>query len=490
MRAMRKMELVGVMMILASCQASKVATSTDQRSKNSNSELVYKSTMLSEAQQKIWFGFDMQKDSIPGISLRETKVFLNDKESTGAIVAILDSGIELHHPQLADHVWRNSDEIASNNQDDDQNGYIDDLNGWNFLGDIYFAPLEVTRIVAGAKQNDRLEEARSIVKSKSEELQGFLDQYGPAYRSGEAPSGFLKAYEYRKVQSDYHYNTAFDPRDVLEDNPHDIADTNYGNNKVQNQDEEELHGTHVAGIFTQIIKEVGAGEITFMPIRSTPRGDEYDKDVALAIRYAVDNGAKVINMSFGKAFSMYPEMVYEAIEYAESKDVLLVHAAGNNGENVDTTMVYPNDHRGTDKEIVDNFITVGAINRYYNETLIPSFTNYGFQNVDIFAPGHDIYSSIPGNKYEYQRGTSMAAPMVSAVAALIRSYYPKLTAPQVKQIIMESGLPGPEIIWLEGGDEILREYPFTAICKSGRILNAYNALKMADEISKKQNDTN
>ena len=217
-----------------------------------------------------------------------------------------------------------------------------------------------------------------------------------------------------------------------------------------------------------------------MPVRAVPNGDEYDKDIALAIRYAVDNGAKVINGSFGKDYSPHAQWVYDAIKYAASKDVLIVHAAGNDSKNVDTEPNFPTD-QVDGVEIADNLLTIGALNYKYGENLIAKFSNYGQKNVDVFAPGVKIYATVPQNKYKYLQGTSMASPNAAGVAALIRSYYPNLKAAQVKQILMQSGTPINMEVKVDAKG--IKE-PFSETCVSGKIVNAYNALKMADEMSK------
>lgn len=219
-----------------------------------------------------------------------------------------------------------------------------------------------------------------------------------------------------------------------------------------------------------------------MPVRSVPDGDEYDKDIALSIRYAVDNGAKVINTSFGKYYSPHADWVYDAIKYAASKDVLIVNAAGNDGLDLDTVNVYPNDQIDNGTEIADSFITIGALNYEYGENMVANFSNYGKVNVDIFAPGVQIWAPTPLNTYEFLQGTSMAAPAVAGIAAVIRSYYPKLSAPQVKKILMDSGI-SPNIDVILGGDPSNKQ-PFSSISKSGNIVNMYNAFIMADKLSR------
>ncbi len=221
-----------------------------------------------------------------------------------------------------------------------------------------------------------------------------------------------------------------------------------------------------------------------------PDGDEYDKDIALAIRYAVDNGAKVINGSFGKSFSPHKEWVYDAIKYAEKKDVLIVHAAGNDGYNIDEikNINYPNDSKDNVKEFASNLITIGAINKSYGENVVASFSNFGKINVDVFAPGEEIYATVPNNKYKYLQGTSMASPNAAGVAALIRSYYPKLKAAQVKKILMDSGVALPSMVVLGKSENPNEKTPAVSSIessKTAKMVNAYNALLMAEKMSKK-----
>jgi subtilisin family serine protease len=260
----------------------------------------------------------------------------------------------------------------------------------------------------------------------------------------------------------------------------------YGNNKYWGpnpEKEDAFHGTHVAGIIAaERDNDKGvngvANNVKIMVVRAVPDGDEYDKDIAMAIRYAADNGATVINTSFGKYHSTHPEWVWDAIKYAASKDVLIVNAAGNEGINLDNTQVYPQDQVGTQPNISDNFLTVGALNYEYGSNLVASFSNYGAETVDVFGPGVAIYSTTPNNKYRNAQGTSMASPAVAGVAAVIRSQYPKLTAGQVKQVLMESGLEASANVNL--GDESTKR--FNTITTSGKMVNLYNALIMASKL--------
>jgi len=280
------------------------------------------------------------------------------------------------------------------------------------------------------------------------------------------------------------YNLDFKGR-IAGDNPYDIKDTDYGNSFVRGSLTEESHGTHVSGIILANRKNnIGmngvATNVQLMTVRAVPNGDEYDKDVALAIRYAVDNGAKVINMSFGKSYATNPKWVYDAIKYAEKHDVLLVHAAGNDSSNLAAYKNYPTDAPDKLNEIADNVITIGSSTRHYNEKLVSSFSNYGKVNVDVFAPGSEIYSTIPNNEYDFKQGTSMASPMVAGVAAMIRSYYPELSASQVKHIIMNSGTKVNFEVLLPGGKG--KKVPFSDLSVSGSVINAHNALILAEKM--------
>ena len=229
-----------------------------------------------------------------------------------------------------------------------------------------------------------------------------------------------------------------------------------------------------------------ADHVRIMPVRTVPDGDEYDKDVALALRYAIDNGAKVINTSFGKEFSPHKQWVYDALKYAAEKDVLIVNAAGNDAKNIDVQPTFPDDNIDG-KEFTDTMITIGALNYEYNENLVASFSNYGKNNVDLFSPGVQIYATVPENKYKFLDGTSMAAPEVAGVAALIRAYFPNLKAREVKQILMESGLtPTISEVIVGGPDEEqeAKRMLFSDLCKSGKMVNAYNAIILAAQRSK------
>ncbi|MGB5667027.1 MAG: S8 family peptidase [Maribacter sp.] len=490
---------------------------------------------LTESQKKSWGHADLGTDTIPGMSVdRAYEEIIGSKKGTKVIVAVLDSGIDLNHEDLDDVLWTNRKEKAGNGKDDDNNGYIDDIHGYNFLGESYNEQLESARILRlklgdaslqakakaeldkeyrqalGNKQQyeqilqavksadaavkkhlgktDYNKKDVSGIKTEDQSLQqhiGILMQmYTFADSIPEVFEELEKGIKHFTEQLNYNFKVDFDGRKVVGDNPYDLMDTNYGNGNPQNRVEDESHGSHVAGIIAAE-RNNGKGangvanNVAIMSIRAVPNGDEYDKDIALGIRYAVDNGAKIINCSFGKAFSPNAEWVYDAIRYAASKDVLIVHAAGNDGVNLDDPKNpnFPNDQINNGVEFVDNVITVGALDPKYGSEMVASYSNYGPINVDVFAPGTDIYSTVPNNKYEFMPGTSMASPAVAGVAALVRSQYPSLSASQVKKIILESGL-SPKATVILGGDAS-NNGTLDKISSSGKIVNAYNALIMA-----------
>ncbi len=516
---------------------------------------------LSEAELKNWPAKDLASDTIPGMSVNKayTEIIKNSKPST-VIVGVVDSGVDIEHEDLKNSIWTNTDEVPGNGKDDDSNGYIDDIHGWNFLGDEVDENLEYVRILRKLKPKYDGKSESSISTADREEYNLYLEtkaEYEKEHQeiiqnrdqtkeilnqvqeAHQAISKELKTENYTKEQvSDYkpltqgmqrykyiitqmqnqvdeniphvmeliqeeidyykdrlntHLNFDLNERVKTGDDPYDITDRNYGNNQVMGPEKSKeniKHGTHVAGIIAaQRDNNIGikgiASNAKILVVRAVPNGDEYDKDIALGIRYAVDNGAKVINTSFGKYYSTNPEWVRDAIKYAAQKDVLIVNAAGNEGLNLDQKMVYPNDQMPDNpQEISDNFLTVGALNYEYGSGLVAGYSNVGKSNVDIFAPGSKIWSTTPNNTYEYLQGTSMASPEVAGIAAIIRGFYPKLSAGQVKQIIMDSGLSTGATVIVAGDRNNTQK--FNKLSSSGKMANLYNALILADQIAKNQ----
>ena len=496
-----------------------------------------KEAELTEQEKHTWGHLDLVKDTIPGMSVDKTyEELIKDKKGKKVIVAVIDSGIDIDHEDLNDVVWTNEDEIPNNGKDDDKNGYVDDIHGWNFLGDAYDEQLEYVRLLASGNTSDpnyaRAESEHSgeyqnysAYKANYEQILTQLNDADEALKAYFKKDNYTKEevnaiktedeklkqavgiaqYAYNNLGHDsmtdakarferglgqindflnYNLNKDFNGRKTG-DNPDDFSQKFYGNGNVKPSEKGESHGTHVAGIIAAE-RNNGKGvngvanNVEIMSIRTVPNGDEYDKDVALAIRYAVDNGAKVINTSFGKYYSPHSDWVRDAIAYAGEHDVLIVNAAGNESLDIDKKDVFPNDAIGTGTEVSDNFITVGALEPKYGSGMIAGFSNYGKINVDIFAPGARVYSTTPENEYGTKGGTSMASPAVAGIAALIRSYYPKLSAAQVKQVILDSGLPLTTKVVVGGDANDVRA--FATLSKSGKIANAYNAFILASQV--------
>lgn len=498
---------------------------------------------IGEEAHKHWAHSDLATDTIPGMSLDKAYKFLEGKKSTTVIVGVIDSGIDIEHEDLKGVLWTNPKEIAGNGIDDDNNGYVDDIYGWNFLGgEGVAAPeqLELTRMYKAGKERFEGKTAAEITTVDKADYDAYLDLKEVYIKKAEGGIKTLERMdflldainsikkhlnkdaielsdvttiktedselsqkvaaitavfgrgasekdivEYREtLVSNKSYDIDFNGR-MTGDDQNNISVTNYGNGFVIGSKEIESHGTHVSGIIladrTNNLGMMGvANNAVLMSVRAVPDGDEYDKDVALAIRYVVDNGAKVVNMSFGKSYSPKSAWVFDAIKYAAKHDVLLVHAAGNSGENIDVEDNFPNDSSDKIKEISDNLLTVGAMSEYNNEKLPASFSNYGKLNVDVFAPGVQIYSTVPQDKYAKYSGTSMASPEAAGVATLIRSYYPSLSASQVKHILMNSSVKFERIMNIPGKKD--EKTSFKDLSVSGGVVNAYNALRMADQM--------
>ncbi len=472
------------------------------------------------------------------------------------IVAILDSGIDIEHPDLKPHIWVNPGEVAGNKKDDDGNGYVDDIHGWNFLGgadgrSVIKESLEVTRLygkqkakwenaevsklkgnqlkeyneylemkevveskIEGARQHidetsqmktmimTALEAAKKVVGNDTlrvEELEKSTDENvlmaAKIIRNVEeqglkvesidwlievATEQFLMQTQADEDALNFRYNPDYDSRKIVGDNYYDFAVRNYGNNDVGG--EFSYHGTHVAGIVGAVRNnDLGmngiADNVALMSVRLIPDGDERDKDVANGIIYAVDNGAEVINMSFGKGYSPEKYLVDNAMKYAAKKDVLLVIGSGNEGADMDQEPNFPNDtYYGKKKAKIKNLISVGAVGPEGGNASIAEFSNYGKTQVDVFAPGVYIYSTTPDSLYDYASGTSMAAPVVSGMAAMIRSRYPKLSASQVKDILIKSVRKLPGTVIQPGTFE---EVPAASLSVSGGAVDLPAAMALA-----------
>lgn len=514
---------------------------------------------------KDWFLLDPEMDRVQGVSAEKAySTILKDRPSRTVVVAVIDSGVDPEHEDLKDVMWVNEKEIAGNGVDDDKNGYVDDIHGWNFIGgkngnvgpDTY----EVTREYARLKKAYENFDEKNVTKKNKEEYEywkkvkekyerdsefnkkqfelysnqfnayanffltvRFYDSIltrklgAPITKSSLASiqnqndtiavakatltrvfenigedisiAEFLEEFatyleqvqdgvEHYETAVEYGYNLEFDSRSIVGDNPNDLYEKGYGNNDVKGPN--ARHGTHVAGIIAaNRNNDIGikgiANNVRIMSVRAVPDGDERDKDVANAIIYAVDNGAKIINMSFGKSFSPHKEAVDKAVKYAESKGVLIVHAAGNDSKNLDVENNFPTRKLQKKGEVL-NWIEVGA-SAAGNDEFVGSFSNYGKKSVDLFAPGVEIYSTTPDNTYEDLQGTSMACPATAGVAAILMSYFPELTATDVKQLLMQSTRKFDGLKVTQPGADT--QVPFKDLSISGGLVNAYEASKLA-----------
>lgn len=489
-----------------------------------------------------------------GMNTEKAYKSLAKRKSTTVVVAVIDSGIDIEHEDLKGKIWTNPNEIAGNGIDDDKNGYIDDIHGWNYLGgpngkNQQYARLEKTRLFAKLEPRfkgvesgkvssadkadfDLYKKLEKEIENEKKDTEGNLAQYeqlslmiptitqalteklganftvedvdkwkptdpqelqmkqiGRYIASGDLNEEAIKeALASMKASSEFQLNAAYNDREFIGDNPDDFNDTKYGNNDVEGPD--ALHGTHVGGIIGAIRGNTLGGDgvcenVKLMSIRTVPDGDEQDKDVALAIRYAVDNGAQVINMSFGKGYSAHPKEVYEAFLYAELKGVLLVQAAGNSAEDIDTAPNFPTNHYEFQTKKLTNHLMIGASTRNSKEKLAAVFSNYGQTSVDVFAPGFEIYNSVPQSDYKNLQGTSMASPMVAGVAALLKSYFPTLTMVEIREVILSSAKSYKGTMQTKPGAENLVD--FGTLSTTGGVVDVSAAVKActAKEKSKK-----
>jgi subtilisin family serine protease len=503
---------------------------------------------------------DPSEDGVMGTGAQKAHELVRNKSpKKTVVVAVIDSGVDLDHEDLKGKIWINKGEVPGNGIDDDKNGYVDDVHGWNFIGgkdgshvaeDSHELTREYLRLKAkfdgmdqsGIKKRQREEyaywlkiqenftstqkeaeenfvffqnlqdgftRAAEIVK-EALEVEDFdasdLDRVTseePAVASAKSMLGQIfgnmrqegmtindilseiaKGVEYYETQVKYAYNPEFNPRSIIGDNPEDYKDKDYGNNDPTGPDAN--HGTHVSGIIAADrnndlgIKGI-AEHVLIMAIRAVPNGDERDKDIANAIYYAVDNGADIINMSFGKSYSPGKKAVDKAVKYAEKKGVVLIHAAGNSSKETSSSNNFPNRYF-TKKGEASNWIEVGASGWQSDQTLAAEFSNFSQTGVDLFAPGVDIYSTTPGSTYENNSGTSMAAPTVAGVAALVLAYYPELKASQVKEILKASVYDrADQEVVKPGSEDLVR---FSQLSSTGGVVNAYKALQLAETMSK------
>jgi cell wall-associated protease len=508
--------------------------------------------MLAQAPTKApanWFNLSYSTDHVHGVNTERTYTDLvKGRKPDTIIVAVIDGGVDYMHEDLKDVMWHNPGEIPGNKIDDDKNGYVDDVYGWNFIGgadgkNVQYDNLELTRLYRPLHKKYKDKDASSIKPQDQTEYNQYLlykkdfDDKVKYWEGLKTQMTFFKSYirdvsqqakkdsadyaafqafepgdRYKKLHLilklalkeekdwadfqkqinegdeqvnnflNYALNLDYDPRDIVGDNYSDNNQRIYGNPDVKGPD--ALHGTHVAGIIAaNRMNNVGIfgvnTAVKIMAIRCVPNGDERDKDVANAIRYAVDNGAKVINMSFGKAYSPNKGVVDEAVKYAQSKGVLLIHAAGNDNKDIDVENNFPND-RFLDGGKASNWIEVGALSWKDGKQVVAPFSNYGQMNVDVFAPGVDINSCKSNGGYLDESGTSMAAPVCAGVAAMLKCYFPKLTPEQIKEIIEKSSDKSVAKKKVIKPGEKKKKVRFKTLSATGGIVDLYAAFKLAE----------
>jgi subtilisin family serine protease len=485
-----------------------------------------------------WYNKDLSQDIIMGTSVDKaySEILKDLIPKKTVVVAVIDGGVDIYHKDLEGKIWVNTDEIPDNKIDDDNNGYIDDVNGWNFLGNdsgeiIYYENLEYTRIVKSKNENAKdYEKAKKLyedeltkrktqknnyykfkeawenakltikentdvtvqsqqdllkINSKNEAVLRAKNFLSKKYSQGVDENLINRLLKTNAEYLDYFLNVDFNARELIGDDILNFDDRYYGNNNVKGSRSD--HGTTVAGVIAaQRDNGIGingiAENVQIMVLCSTPKGDERDKDVALSIIYAVDNGADIINMSFSKEFSPQKDFVDQAVRYAEEKGVLIVHGAGNKGQSLDLNERFPSDIY-LDMTEPTNWLNVGATTIHLDEEVIGIFSNYGINHVDIFAPGVDIVSLDSSNTYIKISGTSIAAPILTGISALILSYYPDLTPKDLITILMESSYKvtkPKKVLTPSLSDEKRIKAKFSTLSKSGGIVNAYNAFKYID----------
>lgn len=503
-----------------------------------------------------WHNLDLEKDQILGTSVdRVYSELINGIAAKKVItVAVIDSGVDIVHEDLEGKIWINPNEIPGNGIDDDQNGYIDDIHGWNFIGNsdgtnMFYENMEITRLVRKydkkyrqmpnasslppeevpafelykkAKQEHsallkhhttekdnlskfvlRWEASKSIVKKAtgSDEIDlNVLMSFEPEtqrqraakeflfsrYNRGFTEKNLINILTNNATYLDYYLNVDFVSRELIGDDPYDIEDRDYGNPDVKGPRSD--HGSGVSGIIAAN-RENGIGingiaeSVNIMALRVVPKGDERDKDIALAIRYAADNGAQIINMSFGKTQSPEKRFIDDAVRYAQEKGVLLIHGSGNDGINIDETPRYPSDYF-IDGEQAELWIQVGATGMSVDNDLVAVFSNYGVEHVDLFAPGVDMISLDSASTYSQHSGTSLSAPVVSGIAALIWSYHPQFTANDIKEVLFKSVYTTKKKIFIPGtGQEKRKKSRLSDLSVTGGIVNAFAAFKAAQSLA-------
>jgi len=481
------------------------------------------------AQKPNWQGMDLKKDSLFGASTEIAYArLLQNKKWKDVIIAVIDMGIDTNHEDLKNSLWTNPKEIAGNGIDDDHNGYVDDMHGWNFsecvdckqdvtllatrdkkffdslsystIPEAYSASYLVNRRAIRENDAERAKVSKILLRLtfNAAVLDEILKKIGKSvplvsdfcsYQTKDTVERLICnlvtqalcryddfiAYRRKNVEEPigvlkYQVEHAMNTDDQTREEPTDAGNNDVTGPTLLLDESSSYHGSSVTGILAATRNnsfgiDGVADHVKIMSLRVVSFFQEMrDESLAKAIRYAVDNGARIINMSFGNSFSLCKKHVDEAVKYAMSKDVLIVKSAGNDGIDVDKQAQFPNRFFADSTGAAEAWITVAASTAKDDSSLVPPFSNYGKRSIDVFAPGVHLMSTFSGSTYGDATGTSVAAPVAAGIAALIMEYYPDLTAVQVKDIIMKSVVKR----------DILKDK-----CVSGGVVNAYNALLLA-----------
>lgn len=536
-----------------------------------------------------WQNLSPEKDGIYGADVNGAYDFLKGKKSKKKVtVALIGTGIDVEHEDLQGSLWINPKE-KPNGRDDNKNGKIDDINGWNYLGNAQGEVLEKARTFAdreylrlkdkysriqhyGDKYVVVSDDEKELLEVAPPENKPEFDYFNRVVRKESAIGSKYSSIELMKVSRIYangltdklkakfpdkeHFSyqdfgsmidrndtdtlrmlgmtmisvafmiqpqatwdkvldylnnfqpplllkdyqkieqmNNFDDRTLIGDDPYKITDTKYGNNILLAENSGE--GTSYAGIIgAKRSNDMGldgiADNVQIMTLRTTPsEGEAYPKDVALAIRYAVDNGADIIQMYASASITPFGEQgdwINDALMYAESKGVLIVQPVASKSIDMDKYPYYPRKEITPAKKL-SNMITVAASDK--KGSPVPD-SNFGIKSLDLYAPGKDIYSCYTGNTYREESGSEVAASTVTGVAALIKSYYPDLTAMQIRDIIINNvtDRSGEEVEKQslnmdQGNAKMIKDlFLFEDLCASSGILNAAKAVEAASKLSK------
>mgnify|MGYP000162688740 FL=1 len=530
-----------------------------------------------------WYNCSFDKDGVYGCEVNKAYDFLKDRKiKKRPIVALIGTGIDVEHEDIKQAIWVNPKEKADG-KDNDKNGLVDDINGWNFLGGKDGQVMEATMregdreflrlkdkyadyIFDGKNYNKVIDGKLTKVADPEniEEYNYYRNQVLPESPMAGTYSGWqltdvLKAYADKfdqmmkerfpgKELTEADFSICYDPKaprdslsevsfmmcamgfgvyktdkwetvysgiksgaqieqakaeyerkvgqfgadgrkDIIGDNYLDINDNKYGNNVLLTAD--AAIGTMEAGIIVAK-RENGLGgngimdQAEIMTLRVAANGEPYLKDIALAIRYAVDHQADIIMLPVQN--TLYPEdqkkWISEALEYAESKGVFCVTPAWEGAQDLAVETYYPNRWMTGKKELT-NLMVVCSSDKNGNPSMN---SNYGAKEVDLYAPGMEIYSTYTGDTYQSGTGLGLAAATTVGVAALIKAYYPHLTGTQIRNILLETVTSRKDAEVEKGivvdGKPTQDLFLFGDLCLSGGIINAYQAVVAADKLAK------